>query len=554
MKLEALDKLEKIRKAQLQRDLPYRQIWKQVSDWIDPTYGKMDIDSPPIAGTPESKIYDYTIGSYSNIFAMGLQGYCCSSQSAFFELLPENREISDEDARIKKVLQKRSRAIYRALRQSNFYSCNYSFLKSFGDLATGIMFFNLSPEGRISFESVPIYQCIPIWNKVEGKVDTIFRAHWLTRYEAEQLWGYDNLPSCMKGDNVDESKLWKFWELLCPRDRFSFDLGIENGWKYLDIVYAEADPTRTVFEGGSDRQRFTVCTFNKIDDGTGWGVGAPGTRQFVTSHDIQSMTRDQRNSSRYMANPAVMKTENLPVKIAPASLIDMPAGASIAPLQLGQDLSWTNLSIQTAKLQAKSDYFVDYFLMLSQYSGNVNTATLAQGLQNEQVMMMTSFLDSLATRFFEPVIEWMWNTMGTLGYFDDGESISWKDLRVDYVSALYKLQKQAFSLEPTNKALNVLLPMLQLDQSLINYIDFSALVEVVADSTSADRRIIRNKKEAKQMIEAQAQQQAMEVQRQQDIQQQDADTRRYVAESSAPEQGSPAAEAKNDKYRNLKLK
>ena len=84
MKLEALDKLEKIRKAQLQRDLPYRKIWKEVSDWIDPTYGKMDIDSPPLAGTPENKIYDYTIGSYSNIFAMGLQGYCCSSQSAFF--------------------------------------------------------------------------------------------------------------------------------------------------------------------------------------------------------------------------------------------------------------------------------------------------------------------------------------------------------------------------------------------------------------------------------------------------------------------------------------
>ena len=553
MNRDALDRLERIRKAQLQRDLPYRKVWKQVSDWIDPTYGRMEIDSPPQAGTPENKIYDYTIGSYSNIFAMGLQGYCCSSQSAFFELLPENREISDEDAKVKKTLQKRSRTIYRALRQSNFYSCNYSFLKSFGDLSTGIMFFNVTPEGKISFESVPIYQCIPIWNKVEGKVDTIFRVHWLTRFEAEQLWGYDNLPSCMKGDNVDESKLWKFWELLCPRDRFSFDLGVQNGWKYLDIVYAEADPTTTVFEGGSDRQRFTVCTFNKIDDGTGWGVGAPGTRQFITSHDIQNMTRDQRNSSRYMANPAVMKTENLPVKIARASLIDMPAGASIAPLQLGQDLSWTNVSIQTAKMQAKSDYFVDYFLMLSQYSGNINTATLAQGLQNEQVMMMTSFLDSLANGFFEPVIEWMWNTLGSLGYFNDGENISWRDLQVDYVSALYKLQKQAFSLDPTNKALSALLPMLQLDQSLISYIDFGNLVEVVADSTSADRRIIRDKEEAKKLIEAQAQQQAMEMQRQQDIQQQDADTRRYVAESSAPEQGSPAAEAQN-KYKSLRLK
>lgn len=554
---DTITKLERIMKSQKTRDAVYLQTWRMVAESIDPWYGSMNIDSEPTPSqaTAEKEIYDSTIFSYSNVFAMGLQGYVCSSQSAFFSLEPEKsfKMSEEQNTKLREVLQARTRRMYQVMAQRGFYNPIYSCFKSFGDLSSFVMFCNVTKDDKITYEQVPNYQCIPLWNRLEGKCDTIFRSLWLTRYEAQQLFGEDNLPSYMTGDNVDESKSYQFWELLCPRDRFGFDIGSKGEWEHLDIIW-DSKEQKVVFEGGSTRQRFTVCTFSKIDDGTAWGVGGPGFRQFNNSLCLQRMSKDLLIASQYAASPAIMKSAGFTAKIAPAAFIDIPAGASMAPLELGQDLSWTTTAIADRRNLAKSDYFVDYFLMLSQYSGNVNTATLAQGLQNEQLKMMTHFLDSLRTGFFEPVIDWTWNTMGELGYFDDGYDIDYRELQVDFVSPLYILQKQAVSLEPTMTVMNNIIPFLQIDQSLVHYIDFNSYITVLREATNADVRIIRDKETAEQMIQAQQQLEAELATRQAAIQQQDADTREYTAASKAPEQGSVAANMQGNKYSNLKLK
>ena len=557
VKKDTIAKLERIRKSQKMRDTVYLQVWKKVAETIDPWYGDMNIDSEPTPSTGPAKnqIYDSTILSYSNVFAMGLQGYVCSSQSAFFSLEPEKSYSMSEEQTVdlREVLQARARRMYQVMAQCGFYNPIYSCFKAFGDLSAFVMFFNVAQDNRITYEQVPNYQCVPLWNRLKGCCDTIFRSLWLTRYEAQQLFGKENLPSYMSGDDVDESKSFRFWELLCPRDRFGFDIGSKGEWEHLDIIW-DSQEQKVVFEGGSTRQRFCVCTFSKLDDGTAWGVGAPGFREFNNSQCLQRMSKDLLIASQYAASPAIMKSTGFTAKIAPAAFIDIPAGASMSPLELGQDLSWTTTAIADRRQLAKSDYFVDYFLMLSQYSGNVNTATLAQGLQNEQLKMMTHFLDSLRTGFFEPVIDWTWNTMGELGYFDDGYDIDYKTLQVDFVSPLYILQKQAVSLEPTTTVMNNVIPFLQIDPSLVNYIDFGNYVTVLREATNADVRIIRDKEAAEQMIQAQQQMEAEIAARQSAIQQQDADTREYVAATKAPEQGSAAANQQNNKYSNLKLK
>ena len=557
IKKDTIIKLERIRDAQKNRDSIYRSAWKKVAQYIDPWYGSMDMDNAPTPSDApiKNEIYDSTILSYSNIFAMGLQGYVCSSQSSFFSLAPEKSyNMSDaQNTQLKEVLQSRTRKMYQIFSQRGFYNPLYSFFKSFGDLSTAIMFFNITRDDKITYEQVPNYQCVPLYNKTEGLCDTIFRSLWLSRYEAGKLFGEDNLPSYMKGNAIDESESCQFWELLCPRDRFGFDIESKGDWEHLDIIW-DAKELKVVFEGGSTKQRFCLCPFSKIDDGTAWGVGGPGLRQFNNALCLQRMNKDLLTASQYAASPAIMKSSGFSAKIAPAAFIDIPAGASMAPLQLGQDLSWTTQAISDRRLLAKSDYFVDYFLMLSQYSGNVNTATLAQGLQNEQLKMMTHFLDSLRTGFFEPVIDWTWNAMGELGYFDDGYSIDYKSLQVDFISPLFILQKQAVSLEPTTTVMNNILPFLNIDPSLVSYIDFSNYIAVLRDATNADVRIIRDKEKAEAMIQEQQRTQAEIQAKQQAIAQQEADTREYEAATKAPEQGSVAEKLHENKYSNLEFK
>lgn len=556
---ETIQKLEQIRDSQSNRDSVFVRMWQEVAKYIDPTYGDMQRDSEPRPSSKavDERIYDSTVSSYSNVFAMGLQGYVCSSQSAFFSLVPEEalKHGEEENKQLAEVLQSRTRQMYACMAQRGFYAPIYPCFKSFGDLASFVMFFKLNKDDKIVYEYVPNYQCVPLYNRAEGTCDTIFRSLWLTAYEARQIFGEENLPTIMQGEKVDETKAFQFWELLCPRDRFGFKLSDSNEWEHLDIIWSK-DDQKVVFEGGTRRQGFCLCTFSKNDDSTAWGVGSPGLRQFHNARCLQNMSQDLLIASQYAASPAIMKSTGFTAKIAPAAFIDIPPGASMTPLELGQDLSWTTTAISDRRSLAKSDYFVDYFLMLSQYSGNVNTATLAQGLQNEQLKMMTHFLDSLRTGFFEPVIDWTWNTMGELGYFDDGYDIDYKDLQVDFVSPLYILQKQAVSLEPTVNTMNTVLPFLNIDPTLVNYFDFGELVEVVRESTNADARIVRDKKTAEEMIQAAQRAQQEEIERQAQIQQQDADTRQYAAATKAPEQGSIAQQlaSGNSDYSNLKLR
>ena len=530
---------------------PYLVLWKKVSRWIDPWYGNMDMDSNPGVNPLPAKtdLYDSTVGWYSQVFSTGLQGYTCSSQSAFFELTTERQDGSeDEEQGIAKILQARTRKMYKVLASSGFYSAIHNFFKSFGDLGTGIMMFGVNADNKIYYEYVPNYTCIIMEDKTINRVDTLFRTIWMTKYETKKSFNLkdDELPEAMKEDRNDPTKKYKFIQLICPRDRF--ELSLSNEYRYVELVWLEESPEKTIFEGGSDYLRFAVCPFAKGFDGTGWGIGAPGLRQFSSSHTLQNMSRDQMNASQLLSAPPMKKTDNVHAEIRPGGFITIPPGGDIAPLQLGADLSWTNAMRLDLRNLAKADYFVDYFLMLSQYSGNVNTATLAQGLQNEQLKMMTFFLDNLKETFFEPVIDWTWNTMGKLGLFnEEGVDISYDKLQVDYISPLYRLQKQAVSLEPTINAMNIILPYIQIDPTLINYIDFSGYVQAVSEGTGADARVIRNKAEAEKLIMAQAEAERQKSEAEQRIKQQEADTRSYEATQKAPEQGSLAQEEENSK-------
>lgn len=538
---------------------PYLRLWKMIAKWIDPLqYGRMDAESPPTtADMVSTKLMDTTISYYSQVFAMGLQGYTCSSQSAFFGLQPEDPEMWTEErgTEITKILQSRARKMYRMLARSNFYRCLNGFFKSFGDLGTAIMFFGTDDKGNIYFENVPVYQCVTIENRLTKQVDTLFRTLWLTRYEIQKMYGLteDELPKVMKTADArkDYQKQYRVYQLFCPRDRFEMDLS--TGFAHVSIAWVEGEEDRPIFEGGTDFQPFCVCAFGRSSDGTGLGCNSPGMRQVRGSKALQKILMDQLSAADLMSAPPIKKTENVQANIMPGGFVTIPPGGDIAPLQMGADLSWTEANAQKIARIAKADYFVDFFLMLSQYSGQVNTATLAQGLQNEQVKMMTFFLDVLKSDFFEPIIDWLYNTMGRSHAFDDREEIPYTALQVDYVSPLFRIQRQAVTIEPTSTAMQQILPYIQVDPTLTAYIDFHQYAVAVAEATGADTRIIRSEEEARAIIEAQQKAEQEARQREMDIKQQDADTKTMLAAKTASEPGSEASERKSP-YAGLTLR
>lgn len=88
-------------------------------------------------------------------------------------------------------------------------------------------------------------------------------------------------------------------------------------------------------------------------------------------------------------------------------------------------------------------------------------------------------------------------------------------------------------LQPTQEAINMMLPFLELYPDLVYYFDFDQLAETVKDKTDADVRVFRSSDKVKELLRASAQAKAAAAQQEHSIAQQDADTRTYTAVKNA---------------------
>lgn len=537
-----------IYKALKEQREPLVQEWRYIARNIDPYYGLMNEESrpQPMNNLKDMDIADTTIRYYSNLFAIGLEGYACSSKSNFFALRPAD-DTKGDDQELIKVIQERERIIYDNLAKQGFYASVVPFLKAFGDLGTGVMIMGWK-DGKVYYETVPPYQCQAMKDPYTNKADVLFRSIWLTKHDAQRTYGKDSLPKAIR-ESQSDVEYFRFIQMFFPRGRFEDVEITETNDPFVEVVWAYGYENQPVFVGGDRHQRFIVCPFADAMDGVSdfaWGVNSPGQRQYMTAKALNVNLSDQWRSARLMAAPPIKKTENIHAEIRPGGFIDVPPGGDLAAMQMGADLSWTAVTAQRLTQLAKSDYYVDFFLMLSQYQGNVNTATLAQGLQNEQVNMMTTLLDTLARRFFEDVIEYTYYTLEANGKFPQS-NVRFDELEIDYVSPLYLMQRQAVSITPTTQLMGEIVQLAQLDPAVLAYVDIGEYIRVKQESTNADARIIVPEDKAKETINTMTEAQASANRREMDIEQQKADAQTTAAQAKAEPQS-------ENRFQGLKLR
>ena len=143
MKREVGQKLNQLKETfRTLRDIrtPAEQEWKQICRFVSPRGGDFDCDTEPRyrkRDESQMELFDKTIYLYSQIFAMGLKGYVCSSQSHFFSLIPSDpRDISEES---KRMLQAQTEQMYDALASTRFYKATELLFRNFGDFGTSVM-------------------------------------------------------------------------------------------------------------------------------------------------------------------------------------------------------------------------------------------------------------------------------------------------------------------------------------------------------------------------------------------------------------------------------
>jgi hypothetical protein len=540
---EQMQSIMKLNKKLKEYRSIHESTWNDIITYLAASYSSATIGKPGTESAPNYRdLYDTTGIEASNIAADGLQGYAFGRSIAWFRLQFENKMLMEVHAN-KKWLEKQERKIYAQLDKSNYYDESRAFVKCGFDFGTSVM--TLDEDKK---RNIPIFHTLHpgtyvIDENQHGEVDTLIRDFYLSKEEAIDKFGEENIPDKMrKSQNIGE--LYMFSHYIGPNNKIKLDVPGED--EYISLYWADIDKDKPVEAKRFEKKRFFAWRWAKNPCGSPWGVDSPGMVQISNIKMLQSICSDQVRLSQLQGRPPIKKTAGLQINFYPSGMTDLKPGEDFQPQNVTGNLSWTEQRIQMLQQQVRSSYYVDFFLALMTSQDKNKTATEVQALQDEKSAIMASFFSRLAHEFIEPVLEAIYELEMESRRLDKPPAgMDKQNINIDFISPLTMLQKRAQGLNTTKQFLSEILGISEIYLPILDKVDFDEYAELAGEAYSVDNRVIREDDKVRDIRAQRAQMQADQLKRQQAIEAAKVQNDAIAKGSKAPEKGSPVEQSMN---------
>jgi hypothetical protein len=543
MDTKQIQKLQRIKKQLEAEKEPFVQRWKEIARYMASSYGDWghyDLQGKKLDDT--SDIYDNTANESSNLMADGLMGTCFGRSIAWFKMAWENDDLG-ENGDANDWLYDTEKLCYRQLNKSNFYDEARTLVRVGADFGTGVMWMeDDTTEGVPCFKMLHPKDVTLMENRF-GDADVMFRDLWLTRDDAIQAFGEKKLPKQIV-KSEDWNKKYKFCQVVCPAGKF--DLKVKGTGEYVSVYWCDLDPSKSVKEERFNYKPFVAWRWNRDTEGTPYGTQSPAMMQLSNIKTANILSKNILQKSQMIASPPIKRTEGLVINLLPAGITDLKAGEDFTPINVTGDLSFTEVERERIRTCIRDAYYTNFFLMLSQTIDKQKTATEVAALMTEQGNIMAAFFNRLAKEFLEPVIEFVFANEYENGRLPDVpysmERYRGQELKVDFISPMFLLQKMAHATENPLKALTQILSIAQAHPDILMKIDWDKTVDLIADGYNVKKEILLDDDQYQRMRLAVAEQRQAQEQMAQQMAQSKLGAENYKNLSAAPQQGS-AAEA-----------
>ena len=543
MDTKQIQKLQRIKKQLEAEKEPFVQRWKEIARYMASSYGDWghyDLQGKKLDDT--SDIYDNTANESSNLMADGLMGTCFGRSIAWFKMAWENDDLG-ENGDANDWLYDTEKLCYRQLNKSNFYDEARTLVRVGADFGTGVMWMeDDTTEGVPCFKMLHPKDVTLMENRF-GDADVMFRDLWLTRDDAIQAFTEKKLPKQIT-KSEDWNKKYKFCQVVCPAGKF--DLKVKGTGEYISVYWCDLDPSKSVKEERFNYKPFVAWRWNRDTEGTPYGTQSPAMMQLSNIKTANILSKNILQKSQMIASPPIKRTEGLVINLLPAGITDLKAGEDFTPINVTGDLSFTEVERERIRTCIRDAYYTNFFLMLSQTIDKQKTATEVAALMTEQGNIMAAFFNRLAKEFLEPVIEFVFANEYENGRLPDVpysmERYRGQELKVDFISPMFLLQKMAHATENPLKALTQILQIAQAHPDILMKIDWDKTVDLIADGYNVKKEILLDDDQYQRMRLAVAEQRQAQEQMAQQMAQSKLGAENYKNLSAAPQQGS-AAEA-----------
>ena len=504
---KAVTLLKRLNTLETQRQV-WESHWQEIADYVIPR--KADITKNRTAGDKRTElIFDNTAIHAAEVLSASLHGMLTSASTPWFSLRFRNDALNQNDE-AKEWLEGATDVMYQSFSRSNFQEQIHELYHDLVCFGTGVMAVEADQEYGLRFGTRHVSECF-LSEDVQGRVDTVFRKFKMTARAAVNRWGEEALgQKIAKTYKEDPYREITLVHVVAPRDD-------RDVTKYDNInlpwmsCYIEPEEKLVVSESGYNENVYLVPRWLKSSFELSYGRSV-AMNCLADIKMLNKMSEVTIRAAQKQVDPPLMLPDDgfaAPIRMVPGGLNFYRAGTKdrIEPLQIAAN-NPLGLNMEEQRRNAiRSAFYVDQLIM---GEGPQKTATEVIQLTEEKLRVIGPVLGRLQAELLQPLINRCFNILARQQALPPPpEMLGDGDIDIEYVSPLAKAQKTG---EATSimRMFEMLMPLGQIDQSIMDYVDFDGLVKHVTKSLGVPATVLRGENEVAQLREERAEQQAAE--------------------------------------------
>ncbi len=489
--------------------------WQEIADYVVPR--KADITKKRTAGDKRTElVFDGTAIHAAELLSASLHGMLTTSSVRWFSLRFREKELDMNDE-AKEWLESVEDTMYQAFNRSNFQEQVHELYHDLICFGTGVMFIEKDPDFTVRFQT---RHCSEVFltEDSNGRVDTVFREFKMPARAIIDRFGDTVDSKIIKRAETNPYEMTTLVHAVYPRhERDVIKVNSEN--KPFASVYLDPDSRTILSESGFDEFPYVAPRFLKASFEIGYGR-SPAMTALPDIKMLNRMSEVTIRAAQKQIDPPLMVPDDgfmLPVRTVPGGLNFYRSGTRdrIEPLNIGAN-NPLGLNMEDQRRKAiQSAFYVDQ-LILSQ--GPQMTATEVMQRTEEKMRLLGPVLGRLQAELLQPLINRVYNLMTRDRLFAPApEFMQNTGIEIEYVSPLAKAQKSG-DIQAAMRLFELMGPLAQIDQSVIDYIDADGLAKYLMQTLSVPATTIRGEEQVSEIRQQRANQMQAEQQKQEAMQ------------------------------------
>jgi hypothetical protein len=475
--------------------------WQELTDFLLPRKNTVTVTRHP-GEKRESTLTDMTGGRALDTLAGALQGMLTSVNTDWFEFTSGDPEI-DSLSEVREWYQKTTKTILNILNNSNFQQSIHEFYIDLACVGTGIIAIEDDPVNIVSFSTKTVAD-IAICENNKGMIDEVYYEFKMSAQNLAKEYGLDNLPDAVqKMFKEKPGHKYEVIQAIYPDD--NGDGGTPGfNFPFISQVVVKEGKKEVSFKGFNENP-MVVARWAK---GTGEVYGrSPGMNALA---DVKMLNLMQETMIR-----GAQKTIDPPLQVPDdgftRQVVTRPGGITytrpgpenqIRPIFNDARIDFGFQMVDSIRTAVKEAFFVNILTLADK---NMSATETIQRTR-EQLRLMGPMLGRIQGEGLNPTISRVYNMAERRDMITQApEALRGRKLSVRFISTIAKAQK-ADDLDSINQALQLAIPVIQMDPASGDRIDGDKTIKAFVDLSGADQSILRSDEETKKIREARAKQ------------------------------------------------